>query len=135
MLHPAVLTSCASRRSSTSPAAARSAPEVGCWGRVAAALEARYDDSQGEVLPHAGRTGVSHFVRVIQGCDHNCTFCIVPRVRGREKHVPLEAVVAECRAAVAEGAKEVVLLGQNVDDYHDPVGRGGLAALVREVEK
>lgn len=97
-------------------------------------LEARYDYSQGEALPHAGRTGVSHFVRVIQGCDHNCTFCIVPRVRGREKHVPLEAVVAECRQAVADGAREVVLLGQNVDDYHDPDGRGGLAALVREVQ-
>src|SRR5205814_7554624 len=49
--------------------------------------------------------------------------------------VPLEAVVAECRQAVADGAKEVVLLGQNVDDYHDPDGRGGLAALVRKVEK
>ncbi len=108
---------------------------IGEYEPFVAALEARYDYSQGEVLPHAGRTGVSHFVRVIQGCDHNCTFCIVPRVRGREKHVPLEAVVAECRAAVADGAMEVVLLGQNVDDYHDPDGRGGLAALVREVEK
>ena len=91
--------------------------------------------SEGEPLPHAGRTGVSHYVRVIQGCDHNCTFCIVPRVRGREKHAPLDAVVAECRQAVDDGAREVVLLGQNVDDYHDPGGGGGLAALVREVER
>ena len=108
---------------------------IGDYEPFLAALESRYDYSQGEALPPAGRTGVSHFVRVIQGCDHNCTFCIVPRVRGREKHVPLAAIVAECRQAVAEGAKEVVLLGQNVDDYHDPDGRGGLAALVREVEK
>jgi len=99
-----------------------------------AGLEARYDYSQGEALPHAGRTGISHYVRVIQGCDHNCTFCIVPKVRGRERHVPIDAVVAECRQAVADGAREVVLLGQNVDDYHDPAGRGGLATLVREVE-
>ena len=97
-------------------------------------LEARYDYAQGEPMPAAGRTGISHYVRVIQGCDHNCTFCIVPRVRGREQHVPLQAVVAECRQAVAEGAKEIVLLGQNVDDYHDPDGHGGLAALVREVQ-
>jgi tRNA-2-methylthio-N6-dimethylallyladenosine synthase len=97
-------------------------------------LEGRYDYALGEPLPAAGRTGVSHFVNVIQGCDHNCTFCIVPRVRGREVHAPLQRVVAECRQAVAEGAREVVLLGQNVDDYHDPGGRGGLAALVREVE-
>jgi len=108
---------------------------IGEYEPFISALESRYDYSQGEALPPAGRTGVSHFVRVIQGCDHNCTFCIVPRVRGREKHVPLEAVVAECRQAVADGAKEVVLLGQNVDDYHDPDGRGGLAALVRKVEK
>jgi tRNA-2-methylthio-N6-dimethylallyladenosine synthase len=70
---------------------------------------------------------------VIQGCDHRCTFCIVPQVRGREVHRSLAAVVEECRRAVAEGAREVVLLGQNVDDYRDPAGAGGLAALVRAV--
>ena len=107
---------------------------IGDYEPFVAELEARYDYSQGEALPPAGRTGVRHYVRVIQGCDHNCTFCIVPRVRGREKHVPIDAVVAECRQAVADGAREVVLLGQNVDDYHDPDGRGGLATLVREVE-
>ena len=108
---------------------------IGDYEAFVANLEARYDYSQGEPLPHAGRTGVSHYVRVIQGCDHNCTFCIVPRVRGREVHVPLPAVLAECRHAVADGAKEVVLVGQNVDDYHDPDGLGGLAALVRQVEQ
>jgi tRNA-2-methylthio-N6-dimethylallyladenosine synthase len=108
---------------------------IGDYEDFVAGLEARYDYSEGEPLPRAGRTGVSHFVRVIQGCDHNCTFCIVPRVRGREKHVPLRAVVAECRLAVEDGASEIVLLGQNVDDYHDPGGMGGLATLVREVER
>jgi len=108
---------------------------IGEYDSFIAGLDARYDWSAGEALPAAGRTGVSHFVRVIQGCDHNCTFCIVPRVRGREKHVPIDAVVAECREAIGAGAKEVVLLGQNVDDYRDPEGRGGLAALVREVER
>jgi tRNA-2-methylthio-N6-dimethylallyladenosine synthase len=108
---------------------------IGEYEDFLASLEARYDYSQGEALPQAGRTGISHFVRVIQGCDHNCTFCIVPKVRGRERHVPIDDVLAECRQAVAEGAKEVVLLGQNVDDYTDPTGRGGLARLVREVER
>jgi tRNA-2-methylthio-N6-dimethylallyladenosine synthase len=98
-------------------------------------LEARYDYAMGEPLPVAGRTGISQFVNVIQGCDHNCTFCIVPRVRGREVHVPLPAIITQCRQAVAEGAREVVLLGQNVDDYRDPGGAGGLAALVAEVER
>jgi tRNA-2-methylthio-N6-dimethylallyladenosine synthase len=108
---------------------------IGQYEDFLATLEARYDYSQGEALPQAGRTGISHYVRVIQGCDHNCTFCIVPKVRGRERHVPMDDVVAECRQAVADGAREVVLLGQNVDDYTDPTGRGGLARLVREVER
>jgi tRNA-2-methylthio-N6-dimethylallyladenosine synthase len=108
---------------------------IGDYEGFLASLEARYDYSQGEALPAAGRTGISHFVRVIQGCDHNCTFCIVPKVRGRERHVRMDQVVAESRQAVADGAREVVLLGQNVDDYTDPTGRGGLANLVREVER
>jgi tRNA-2-methylthio-N6-dimethylallyladenosine synthase len=108
---------------------------IGEYEDFLAGLEARYDYSQGESLPSAGRTGVSHYVRVIQGCDHNCTFCIVPRVRGRERHIPLTTVVRECREAVDAGAKEVVLLGQNVDDYRDPDGHGGLAALVTAVER
>jgi tRNA-2-methylthio-N6-dimethylallyladenosine synthase len=108
---------------------------IGKYEEFLASLEARYDYSQGEALPQAGRTGISHYVRVIEGCDHNCTFCIVPKVRGRERHVPMDVVVAECRQAVADGAREVVLLGQNVDDYTDPAGNGGLARLVREVEQ
>jgi tRNA-2-methylthio-N6-dimethylallyladenosine synthase len=107
---------------------------IGEYGPFVRELDARYDWAEGEPLPVAGRTGVSHYVNVIQGCDHNCTFCIVPRVRGREVHRPLTEVVEECRLAARDGAREVVLLGQNVDDYHDPAGRGGLAALVREVE-
>ena len=108
---------------------------IGEYDAFVAGLDARYDYSQGEPLPPAGRTGISHFVRVIEGCDHNCTFCIVPKVRGRERHIPFDTVVAECRDAVAAGAKEIVLLGQNVDDYRDPEGRGGLAALVAAVER
>ena len=108
---------------------------IGEYEDFLAALEARYDYSQGEALPSAGRTGVSHYVRVIQGCDHNCTFCIVPRVRGRERHISMSAVVRECTEAVDAGAKEVVLVGQNVDDYRDPDGGGGLAALITAVEQ
>ncbi len=107
---------------------------IGEYAPFLADLEARYDYALGEPLPVAGRTGVSHYVNVVQGCDHNCTFCIVPRVRGREVHVPAPRVLAECRRAVADGAREVVLLGQNVDDYRDPEGGGGLAALVSAVQ-
>jgi tRNA-2-methylthio-N6-dimethylallyladenosine synthase len=108
---------------------------IGEYEGFIASLAAQYDYSHGEAMPAAGRTGVSHFVRVIQGCDHNCTFCIVPRVRGRERHVPMTEVIGECESAVSAGAREIVLLGQNVDDYKDPDGRGGLASLVRAVER
>jgi tRNA-2-methylthio-N6-dimethylallyladenosine synthase len=108
---------------------------IGDYEAFVAELESRYDYSLGEAMPVAGRTGISHYVRVIQGCDHNCTFCIVPRVRGREKHAPLPAILDECRQAVSEGAREIVLLGQNVDDYHDPASNGGLASLVDAVQR
>src|SRR5216684_3816546 len=49
---------------------------IGGYDDFLAGLAARYDYSEGEALPPTGRTGVSHYVRVIQGCDHNCTFCI-----------------------------------------------------------
>ncbi|HUZ89219.1 MAG TPA: MiaB/RimO family radical SAM methylthiotransferase [Candidatus Acidoferrales bacterium] len=106
---------------------------IGQYDDFLADLEARYDYALGEPLPAAGRTAVSHYINVIQGCDHNCTFCIVPAVRGREVHVPMDQVLSACRAAVRDGAREVVLLGQNVDDYRDPDGGGGLASLVRRV--
>lgn len=106
---------------------------IGEYAPFIADLEARYDYADGESLPVAGRTGISHYVNVIQGCDHNCTFCIVPTVRGRELNRPLRSVVDECRRAVEDGAREVVLLGQNVDDYHDPETGRGLSALVRAV--
>jgi len=107
---------------------------IGQYEGFVADLEARYDYSEGESLPATGRTGISHYVSVIHGCNHNCTFCIVPKVRGRERSVPIADLVAECRQAVAEGAREVVLLGQNVDAYREPGGTGGLAALLRQVE-
>src|SRR5260370_37283427 len=103
---------------------------MGGYEAVVPGLAAHYQSSVAEALPRTGRTGISHYVRVIQGCDHTCTFFIVPSVRGREDHVPMAALVAECRRAVADGATEVVLLGQNGADYHDPSGPARLSALV-----
>ncbi|GAC1657877.1 MAG: tRNA (N6-isopentenyl adenosine(37)-C2)-methylthiotransferase MiaB [Candidatus Dormibacteraceae bacterium] len=107
---------------------------IGEYDEFIGELEARYDYSEGEPLPSAGRTGISHYLNVIEGCNHNCTFCIVPKVRGRERSLRIEDLVHRSRRAVAEGARELVLLGQNVDAYRDPAGRGGLAALLRQVE-
>jgi len=76
----------------------------------------------------------STFVPIIQGCDNFCSYCIVPYRRGRERSRPLAEVVAEVKELGRRGAKEVTLLGQNVDSYgHDLVERPDLADLLKEL--
>jgi len=60
------------------------------------------------------------FVTVQRGCSYYCTFCIVPHVRGRFDHRPQEAIVAEVRDRIAEGAREIMLVGQTVNAWRDP---------------
>lgn len=75
----------------------------------------------------------SAFVPVMEGCDNFCAYCIVPFSRGREKFRPLPSVLDEVRAAVEAGAREVQLLGQNVNSYRDPASGAGFAALLEAV--
>jgi len=60
------------------------------------------------------------FVTVQRGCSYYCTFCIVPHVRGRFDHRPMGEILAEARERVAEGAREIMLVGQTVNAYKDP---------------
>lgn len=77
--------------------------------------------------------GVSGWITVMRGCDKFCTFCIVPFVRGRERSLPPEDVVAEARRMVAAGFREVTLLGQTVSSYYE---RGtDFADLLRAVHE
>lgn len=77
---------------------------------------------------------VRAFVQVQQGCDHRCTFCIIPYGRGPSRSVPIGRVVEQLRALVAHGVKEVVLTGVDITDYgKDLPGRPGLGQMVRRL--
>jgi len=76
------------------------------------------------------------FVEVQQGCDHRCTFCIIPFGRGNNRSVPAGEVVAQVRALVERGLSEVVLTGVDITGYGgDLPGRSSLGQLVRRVLK
>jgi tRNA-2-methylthio-N6-dimethylallyladenosine synthase len=74
-------------------------------------------------LPARRRTGASAFLTVQEGCDKFCTYCVVPYTRGAEVSRGWAAIVEEARALVDAGAREITLLGQNVNAWDDGEGR------------
>ena len=92
------------------------------------------DDMMSQALASHVEGGVQAFVTILVGCDNRCSYCIVPDVRGHEYSRPAREVVAEVRALVENGVKEVCLLGQSVLRYgvrnpawleSDPPSTGG----------
>ena len=85
-------------------------------------------------LPLTKSVAVSAFVPIIQGCNNFCSYCIVPYRRGREKSRPLDEIVCEVNELLRHGAKEVTLLGQNVNSYgHDLPTKPDLSDLLNEL--
>ena len=84
-------------------------------------------------LPARRRVGPSAFLTVQEGCDKFCTYCVVPYTRGAEVSRPFAAIVDEARALVDAGAREITLLGQNVNAWDDD-GRG-LHDLIRALDR
>ncbi len=77
---------------------------------------------------------ISRFVTIMRGCDNYCTYCVVPYVRGREISRRPERIVAEVEALVAAGAREVTLLGQNVNSYGNKQGLISFPELLAKID-
>ncbi len=71
-----------------------------------------------DAKPKPGTVAVTALVTIQKGCDHHCAYCVVPATRGPEVSRPWREVVAEVERLVALGAREVTLIGQNVNAYH-----------------
>ncbi len=84
-------------------------------------------------LPRRRKTGPTAFLTVQEGCDKFCTYCVVPYTRGAEISRPFADLIDEAKALVDAGAKEITLLGQNVNAWRD--GDQDLASLIRALDR
>jgi tRNA-2-methylthio-N6-dimethylallyladenosine synthase len=108
--------------------------EAAATGKTAVDLDRKADAFAipGQIAAHANP--VRAYVTVMEGCNHVCSFCVVPRTRGPEVNRPPSDVVREVEAAVAQGFGEVMLLGQTVNAYrHADTDFAGLLERVDQV--
>jgi len=92
-----------------------------------------YDETTPRLLA-TGKT--SAYIKIAEGCDHPCTFCVIPNLRGKFRSRRFESVVAEARQLVARGVQEITLIGQDTTCYGEDLGlKDGLALLLDELAK
>ena len=73
----------------------------------------------------------SAYIKIAEGCDHPCTFCVIPNLRGKFRSRRFESVVAEAEQLVARGVREITLIGQDTTCYGEDLGlKDGLATLL-----
>lgn len=87
-----------------------------------------------DALPMPGARGPKAFVSVMEGCSKYCSFCVVPYTRGEEASRPLESVLEETAALAMQGAREITLLGQNVNAYRGRAPDGSEADFASLLE-
>jgi tRNA-2-methylthio-N6-dimethylallyladenosine synthase len=98
-------------------------------------------ESKFDHLPQTSESRASAYLSIQEGCDKFCTFCVVPYTRGAEFSRPGAEILAEAKHLMSLGAKEITLLGQNVNAYHGQAPQGshtdsqewGLGRLIREL--
>ncbi len=108
---------------------------VGQWEEVARLLSV--DASAVHDIPPAGSVrGPSAYLKVADGCDAPCTFCVIPKIKGRLRSAPLELVLREARRLVEGGARELVLVAQDSTAWGEDLGyptAAGLPELLRQL--
>lgn len=76
----------------------------------------------------------SAYIKIAEGCDHPCTFCVIPQMRGRFRSRRFESVVREAENLARQGVREITLVGQDTTSYGEDLGlRDGLATLLRQL--
>ena len=100
------------------------------WDGARAALPTYlYDETTPRLL---ATRKTSAYIKIAEGCDHPCCFCIIPKLRGKFRSRRFESVVAEAEQPVAQGVREITLIGQDTTCYGEDLGlKDGLAALLR----
>ncbi len=97
-----------------------------------------YDDTT-YIFKNHRQNPYKDFVNIMIGCDKKCTFCIVPKTRGKEISIPMDIIIKQIEKLVNDGVKEVTLLGQNVNNYGKrfsiPHPKVNFTKLLQEVSK
>ncbi|MGH9344137.1 MAG: 30S ribosomal protein S12 methylthiotransferase RimO [Terriglobia bacterium] len=92
-----------------------------------------YHELTPRVLSTASHTA---YIKIAEGCDHTCSFCVIPQMRGEFRSRRFESVVREAENLAGQGARELTLVGQDNTSYGEDLGlRDGLATLLRELAK
>lgn len=96
------------------------------------------DEKEGAIIEGTPKTRTSFpnaWVNITYGCNNFCTYCIVPYVRGRERSRKMDDIVNECKDLIAQGYKEITLLGQNVNSYGNDLPETDFATLIDKISE
>src|SRR5271166_362038 len=102
-------------------------------GAVADLPNYLYDDHTPRVLT---TPGYSAYIKIAEGCDHPCSFCIIPQLRGQFRSRRFESVIAEAERLAGSGVREITLIGQDTTCYGEDLGlKDGLALLLEKLAR